>query len=37
VAPLDSAPRGLLEMVGAQDSIALHAGVTEALSGFPQA
>jgi anti-sigma B factor antagonist len=36
VAPLDSAPRGVLEMVGVQDSIALHATVPEALSGFPE-
>jgi anti-sigma B factor antagonist len=33
VAPLDSAPRAVLEMVGVQDSIALHATVPEALSG----
>jgi anti-anti-sigma factor len=37
VAPLDSAPRRLLELVGAQDSIALHAAVAEAMSGFPEA
>jgi len=37
VAPLDSAPRRLLELVRAQDSMPLHAEVAEALSGFPVA
>jgi anti-anti-sigma factor len=36
VAPLDSAPRRLLELVRTRDSMPLHAAVVEALSGFPE-
>jgi anti-anti-sigma factor len=37
VAPPDSAPRRVLELVRAHDSMPLHGALAEALSGFPRA
>ena len=37
VAPLDSAPRRVLELVRAQDSVRMHTALAEALAGFPVA
>ena len=37
VAPLDSAPRRVLELVRAEDSVRMHTAVDDALAGFPVA
>ncbi|MEA2351719.1 MAG: hypothetical protein QOJ14_133 [Thermoleophilaceae bacterium] len=37
VAPLESAPRRVLDLVGAQDSMRMHTALADALAGFPVA